>query len=148
MLSGLLAPCMRHVRQPYAAGFLQRSRLRFDMAVHWAALCFVTLGNGMLNSAEYVDRGEEGEGRYIARLPSENKALRLLPGWPCVVDCTPKNPLWVQTLAQAVLGICKHNSPSNFFSNLIVCWIIMTGFQLKSVLDYCHGSLYERSKLT
>ena len=67
MLSGLLAPCMRHVRQPYAAGFLQRSRLRFDMAVHWGALCFVTLGNGMLNSAEYVDRGEEGKGRCILR---------------------------------------------------------------------------------
>ena len=62
MLSGLLAPCMRHVRQPYAAGFMQRPRLRFDMAVHWGALCFVTLGNGMLNSAEYVDMGEEGKG--------------------------------------------------------------------------------------
>jgi hypothetical protein len=76
MLSGLLAPCMRHVRQPYAAGFLQRSRLRFDMAVHWAALCFVTLGSGMLNSAEYVDRGEEGKGRWSsARLRLENRCV-------------------------------------------------------------------------
>ena len=80
MLSGLLAPCMRQVRQPYAAGFLQRSRLRFDMAVHWAALCFVTLGNGMLNSAEYVDRGEEWKGQCVARTPHQNRGFAFASG--------------------------------------------------------------------
>ena len=70
MLSGLLAPCMRQVRQPYAAGFLQRSRLRFDMAVHWGALCFVTLGNGMLNSAEFVDWGGRRERAIYCALTS------------------------------------------------------------------------------
>jgi hypothetical protein len=85
MLSGLLAPCMRHVRHWYAAGFLQRSRLRFDMAVHWAALCFVTLGSGMLNSAEFVDWGGRRErAMYFARIPHENKGFRLLPPLPLV----------------------------------------------------------------
>ena len=70
MLSGLLAPCMRQVRQPYAAGFLQRSRLRFDMAVHWVALCFVTLGSGMLNSAEFVDWGGRRERAIYCALTS------------------------------------------------------------------------------